>query len=215
MDIHFNNVNNDTIRRNPVIKAIFLGDEDVGKSNLIRIYSGYEFDRLIYPTICTDKYDNRIKFEDKDYKIIIYDTPGRERFRNMIKYLFRNINIVILVFDMTRKKSFLKLDNFLELIRENYSDFNKLTFLLIGNKADLSDEWEIKENVAKKFAEIIKSKFFISSAKNVPEQFKMFLDEFFKEYIKVYKPELENQPIRPIIHNLNNRNNRRRRTTCV
>ena len=214
MAIHFNNVSNDTIRRNPIIKAIFLGDENVGKSSLIRTYLGYEFDSLIYPTIGTDKYDNRIKFEDKDYKIIIYDTPGRERFRNMIKYLFRNINIVILVFDMTRKKSFLKLDNFLELIRENYSDFNKLTFLLIGNKADLSDNLEIKENVAKKFAEIIKSKFFLSSAKNAYENFKMFLDEFFKEYIKAYKPELENQPIRPRIQNLNNRNNRRR-TTCV
>ena len=73
---------------------------------------------------------------------------------------------------------------------------------------------EIKENVAKKFAEIIKSKFFLSSAKNAYENFKMFLDEFFKEYIKAYKPELENQPIRPRIQNLNNRNNRRR-TTCV
>jgi len=204
---------NNNIRRMPVVKTVFLGDQSVGKSNLIRSYLGYEFDEYLYSNIGSDRFDKKINFEDKDYKILIFDTPGQERFRHTIRWVLRNINIIILVFDMTRKKSFLELDIFLEYIQENSSNFDNLTFLLIGNKADLSDKWEIKEKDAKKFAEIMKSKFFLSSAKNKPGELKQFLDEFFLEYINKYKLELENpQNAQRVqrIQNLNNRPNRRR-----
>ena len=155
-------------------------------------------------------------FEDNSYKIIIYDTPGRERSRHLIKFNLRMVKIIFLVFDMTKKKTFLALDDFLEYIQEYSDNIHKYTFVLIGNKADLPEQWEIKEKDAKKFAQILNAKFFLASAKDEPDKFKIFMDGFFEDYIKIHKDELEqiqaNQQQR-LIGRPNP--NRRRRNHCA
>ena len=137
-----------------MIKAIFVGDYAVGKSSLINAYFGIEFNEWIYYNTSTDKFDTKIYVEDKSYKIIIYDSPGSQRYRRLMRFFLRNSRIIFLVFDMTNKQTFLELDNFLELIEEETGNLNKFTYVLIGNKADLKDRWEIKESDAQKFAEI-------------------------------------------------------------
>ena len=109
--------------------------------------------------------------------------PGRERFRNQIRPNLRNTKIIILVFDMTQKKTFLELDLFLEEIVNNLG--HRASLILIGNKSDRSDYLEIKEKEAKKFAEIINAKCFIASAKDEPEKFRIFLNDYLEEYIIV------------------------------
>ena len=205
------NINNN-IRRNIVIKAALIGDTEIGKSSLVTTYVGMEYSEYIYPNIGTEKYEKKMDFEDNSYKIIIYDTPGRERSRHLIRFNLRMVKIIFLVFDMTKKKTFLALDDFLEYIQEYSDNIHKYTFVLIGNKADLHEKWEIKEKDAKKFAEILNIRFFLASAKSEPDKFKIFMDEFFEEYIKRHKEELEriqvNQQQRAI--GLPNRNRRRR-----
>jgi len=209
--------NNNNIRRNIVIKDSFIGDADIGKSWLVYAYFGLEDTEYIYSNIGTEKYEKKLDFEVKSYKIIIYDTPGMERFRYQIRFQLRMAKIIFLVFDMTKKKSFLALDDFLEYIQENTDNINKYTFVLIGNKADLKDQWEIKEKDANKFAQILNAKFFLASAKNDPDKFRKFMDEFFEEYIQKHKEELEqleaNQQQRVIGHP--NPNRRRRRNHCA
>ena len=184
---------NNDIPRSTVIKAIFVGDYAVGKSSLINAYFGIEFNEWIFYNTSTDKFDTKIYVEDKSYKIIIYDSPGSQRYRRLMRFFLRNSRIIFLVFDMTNKQTFLELDNFLELIEEETGNLNKFTYVLIGNKADLKDRWEIKESDAQKFAEILKAKFFLSSAKNAANEFKIFMDEFFKDYIERHKEDLERQ----------------------
>ena len=179
--------NNNNLRRNIVIKASFIGDADIGKSWLVSSYIGIENTEYIYSNYSTEKYEKKLDFEEKSYKIIIYDTSGRERFRNQIRFQLRMAKIIFLVFDMTKKKSFLALDGFLEYIQEYTDNINKYTFVLIGNKADLKDQWEIKEKDANKFAQILNAKFFLASAKNDPDKFRKFMDEFFEEYIQKHK----------------------------
>ena len=155
-------------------------------------------------------------FEDKSYKIIIYDKPGRERSRHLIRFNLRMVKIIFLVFDMTKKKTFLALDDFLEYIQEYSDNIHKYTFVLIGNKADLPEKWEIKEKDAKKFAQLLNAKFLLASAKDEPDKFKIFMDGFFEDYIKRHKDELEqiqaNQQQR-LIGRPNP--NRRRRNHCA
>ena len=154
-------------------RAVILGLEGVGKSSLLDVYSGIEFKEDIYTNFMTSDYIKRIKFEDSDYNIRISDTPGRERFLNTLRGYIRNAQIIILVFDMTKKDSFLYLDKILELIFETIND-NKVMFVLIGNKADLRDKWEIKESDAKKFANILHAKFFYQVRRKNKENFKIF-----------------------------------------
>ena len=116
---------------------------------------------------------------------------------------------------MTRKKSFLYLDRILELIYEE-RDINEYMFVLIGNKADVRDKWEIKESDVKKFADIIYAKFLLTSAKNDPKILQEFLDKAFIDYIRLYNVGLNGQPNQRRQQNiiLNRGNRRRRRGLC-
>ena len=175
--INFNKMNgNDRLK---TFKAITLGFNFVGKTSLIDSYNGIEFKENVYNcTMGTNFYNKEIKFKDSTYSINSWDTPGCEIFMDLLKQFFRNTHIFILVFDMTNKKSFLYLDKLLEEI-ELQMDINKIMFVLIGNKSARYDKWEIKESDAKKFADIIHAKFFLSSVKNEPERFRQFLDGVF------------------------------------
>jgi len=201
--------NNDYTIRLKSIRAVFLGLDGVGKTSLLEKYLGIENIDDPYSTILSNDYSKKIKFDDLDYTVRIMDTPGRERFINALRVYIRTSRIIFLVFDMTRKESFLHLDRLLEMISENINN-NKVMFVLIGNKADLLDKFEIKEKDAKKFAEILNAKFFLSSAKNSAISLNEFIDGVFQDYIKLYNERLDPDLIRREENiNLERRNRRR------
>ena len=201
--------NNDYTIRLKSIRAVFLGLDGVGKTSILEKYLGIENINDPYSTILSNDYSKKIKFDDLDYTVRIIDTPGRERFINVLRVYIRNARIIFLVFDMTRKESFLHLDRLLEMISENINN-NKVMFVLIGNKADLLDKFEIKEKDAKKFAEILNAKFFLSSAKNSAISLNEFIDGVFQDYIKLYNERLDPDLIRREENiNLERRNRRR------
>ena len=204
------NINQIRLKR---IRAVFAGLDGVGKTSLLNIYTGIEFQDYVYSGFITNDYSKKIKFEDLDYVVKIFDVPGTERFLNVLKIYIRNAQIIFLVFDMTKKASFLYLDTILELIFKTIND-NKVMFVLIGNKADLRNEWEIKESDAKKFANILHAKFFLSSAKNEQRELQDFLDGVFQDYIRIYNGRFPNQE-RPRNINLNRRNRREIRQCFV
>ena len=198
------NNNNNRIRLTN-IRAIFVGETKVGKTSLIGNYFGEMFQEDTLSTFTCDNYIKRIRDEDNVYNVKIWDSPGMERYLRVLRILLRSVHVIVLVFDMTRKKSFLFLDKILEIVFDVRDDINKVMFLLIGNKADLRDKWEIKESDAKKFADIIHAKFILTSAKDGPALLKDFLETAFKEYLKQYNEGLDN-PIQRI--NLERRNRR-------
>ena len=91
-------------------KAVTIGLDGVGKTSLINCYSGQEFEDNIYSTVASSCYVKKIKFENLNYSIRIWDTPGREVFIRLLRIFLKNAHIIILVFDMTKKESFLYLD---------------------------------------------------------------------------------------------------------
>ena len=99
------------------------------------------------------------------------------------KYI-ANSDIVVLVYDITDEQSFLELQYWIDqAIEKNGKD---IYFILVGNKSDLIDKEVVKEETAKKFAEIIKAKFTLASAKDNYLQFKEFLENAIKDYIINY-----------------------------
>ena len=209
-----NNGNNNRIRIK-TINVLFAGQYAVGKSCLIQNYFGHKLNDDYFYYSYLDTPTKNIKDDDSEYRIRIFDFPGTERFMSTISSYLRYSKVVVLVFDMTRKESFLYLDRILELIYEE-RDINEYMFVLIGNKADVRDKWEIKESDAKKFADIIHAKFLLTSAKNEPKILQEFLDKAFIDYIRLYNAGLNGQPNQRRQQNiiLNRGNRRRRRGLC-
>ena len=85
-----------------------------------------------------------------NYKFIIWDLKDRERFRFLFPYFCRGACAGLLCFDLTSRDSFLELENWIGLFRDNIGD---IPIFLIGTKYDLESfkvsEEEIRDFIKK------------------------------------------------------------------
>ncbi|XP_035577808.1 ras-related protein Rab-2A-like [Zalophus californianus] len=80
-----------------------------------------------------ESYQNLTRVADYCENNYIQDTAGQERFRTLTPSYYRGAEGVILVYDVTRRDTFVKLDNWLNEL-ETYCTRNDVVNLLVGNK---------------------------------------------------------------------------------
>ena len=103
----------------------------------------------------------------------------------MTKFFIAEAKIIVLVYDITKKRSFLELDYWLDTILNILGP--KVFLILVGNKSDLYENEEVREQDAKKFAQIIKAKFVLVSAKTDDLHWNDFFENALRDYIKFMK----------------------------
>ena len=74
-------------------------------------------------------------------KIQIWDTPGHEDFQEIRRTYYKGAIGALLVYDITRKETFIHVIKWLEEIKSNISE--QITIILIGNKKDLENKREV------------------------------------------------------------------------
>ena len=171
------------------IKVIFLGAGGVGKTSLIKRYINHIYDEYQNPTVGSSYVSKRIYYNNKDYNLNIWDVAGAEKYRSLAKFFIKESNIIVLVYDITSKKSFLDLQFYLDTILDNIN--YKISIILVGNKKDLYNNIEIKESVGNNFAKVIKAKFAEVSAKNNDNEWNEFFENALKDYIKQIEKTIE------------------------
>ena len=95
----------------------------------------------------------------------MWDTTGEERFRNAAKIFFKDARAVLLIYDITRKRTFEEIKNYWANQAKENTCLN-IVLGLIGNKSDLFEEEQVKEEEAKEFAQSIGAFFMLTSAKH-------------------------------------------------
>ena len=90
----------------PKYKIIFLGDQGTGKSCILNRFVEDKFDDNYQATIGLDFQSKNIQIDNQDIHLLLYDTAGQEKFRSLIPMYTREANIIILVYDISRKESF-------------------------------------------------------------------------------------------------------------
>uniref|UniRef100_A0A7N9B1S6 RAB18B, member RAS oncogene family n=1 Tax=Mastacembelus armatus TaxID=205130 RepID=A0A7N9B1S6_9TELE len=93
----------------------------------------------------------------------VADTAGQERFRTLTPSYYRGAQGVILVYDVTKRDTFTKLENWLNEL-ETYTTRNDIVKMLVGNKID-KDDREVDRNEGLKFARKHSMLFIEASAK--------------------------------------------------
>ena len=138
------------------ISLILLGNSAVGKTNVFKRFRNKKFDPINASSTGIDSAYKLIKINDKDiYKIALYDTAGQERYKSLPQSYFRNVNGVLLLFDLSNKTSFDEVNKWMNQIKE-FSNYNErkeddITIYLIGNKIDLVEKGkEVIDEIAKK-----------------------------------------------------------------
>ena len=95
-------------------KVVLIGESGVGKTSIINRYISNTFSSILTSTpgasfttktVFLNDFNQSIKFE-------IWDTAGQEKYRALAKVFYKNAAVCILVYDITRKKSFDELKNF-------------------------------------------------------------------------------------------------------
>ena len=206
--------NNDKDNLNQIgLKILIIGDSQVGKTSLLLKYVDNIFPEEHIGTIGVeykDKYVTRGKF---NIRLSIWDTAGQERFRSITKNIFRNANGVLFVYDVTVKKSF-------ESIREWIKDTQKIDKnkkgIILGNKIDLDNKV-----VGKDYLEDLGKKFEMPvlevSAKdniNVAEGFNLIVDELLKDKTEEEIIELYSRKNKSDLSINTNKTDVRQKTRC-
>ena len=111
------------------IKFIVIGDQSVGKTNIISRFTKGEFSNNYIITIGLDYVSYNIKIDNKLFRLQIWDTAGSERFRSVTKGYYSNSACALIVYDITNEKSF---DSIKEWVKECKLYSNNNTFSISG-----------------------------------------------------------------------------------
>nr|BAJ21350.1 Rab-family small GTPase RabX32 [Tetrahymena thermophila] len=115
------------------MKVILLGDSAVGKSKLVERFLLDDYEERNMSTYALTMYRHVANLDGKQYKIDIWDTAGQEQFQTLHASYYFQANCCILVFDITRKITYLNLKKWYTEMREHCPD---IPCILIANKID-------------------------------------------------------------------------------
>jgi len=148
------------------LKIILLGDISVGKTSLLLRFINNNFNEKQGPSINVDKKTKSISLDsDTVANLSIWDTVGQERFRNLTKNYYSDIQGAIIVYDINNKESFQQVDFWYKDLQDNAP--KNVLIMLIGNKTDIRNEQSVSWVEGKNYGDLKKINcFYEVSAKN-------------------------------------------------
>jgi small GTP-binding protein len=129
-------------------KVVIVGDSDVGKTSIIRVFDEQTFDKSIGPTVGASFLSKTVMVKQLSVVLNIWDTAGQERYRSLIPTYAHGAHAAILCYDASNAASFEALDGWLESL-QRFCSPDCLLFV-VGNKIDL--EGRVEQADAKRWA---------------------------------------------------------------
>ena len=136
---------------NPKYKLIFLGDQSVGKSCILNRFLNDTFIEDYQATIGLDFQSKNVQIDNQDIHLLLYDTAGQEKFRSLIPMYTRDANIILLVYDISNRDSFINLSQWLKDLTN--VNLDEVILCIVGNKNDLVEKRTVNTEEGQKFAE--------------------------------------------------------------
>lgn len=161
-------------------KVVVCGDPGVGKTSTILRLTDNAFMRTYIPTLGVSVSERLMMLGDKHVNLVLWDIAGQSKFEIMRRHFYKGTDAVILIFDLTNRKSFESVSNWFNDIRKYEQEIIGLIF---GNKEDLLDERDIPAEEAIKIAETLNLEYVETSAltgKNIEHSFYKVAETLFK-----------------------------------
>ena len=140
-----------------------FGEGRVGKTCILKRYLTNTFDDEELSTTSASNFEHVEEYNNQNYTLSIYDTAGQERYGTLTNQYINGLNGLFLVYDITSRETFNKIDNWMERVKERL-DINKVAIILIGNKCDCEDNREVTSEEGKNLANNLNVNFFVFSA---------------------------------------------------
>ena len=117
-----------------------LGTFAVGKTSLVQRYVHSIFSDRYHTTVGVKIEKTQVQIEDTDVDLIIWDLHGEDDFQHVRLSYLKGSSGCIYVVDGTRETTLATALNLKEIVENK---IGKIPFVLIVNKLDLKDQWEI------------------------------------------------------------------------
>ena len=160
-------------------KILLLGDSSVGKTCFLKRYTDNTFQDAYLSTI---GFDFKFKFvtldNGKTVKVQLWDTAGQERFRTIAKSYYKGAHGIILIYDVTNRKTYDNIKKWLNQIRDEAG--NRISIILVANKIDCEDLRQVTKEEGESLAKSCNLPIFEASAKdsiNVNESFQLLVEK--------------------------------------
>ena len=174
---------------------LLLSYTGAGKTCIINRFVRGDF----HGTIATMGVDNFVKdvklSHGKTIRMMIVDNGGHEFQRCIVSNYYKRADGIILIYDITDKKSFEVADYYLKDLRKSEIS-NVIPIFLVGNKMDLEEKREITFEEGEKFAKENGLMFCECSAKtgeNIDFIFNKLANKIHENKIKKEKEKMEKE----------------------
>lgn len=122
-------------------KVCLLGASSVGKTSLVRRFV-YDVFSEKYLTTIGVKIDRKlVSVGERETSLVVWDIQGEDQFAHILPTYIRGASGCLLVADGTRKNT---VEKALELAGRVSATVGEVPSILILNKVDLEQEWEIE-----------------------------------------------------------------------
>lgn len=148
-----------------LFKYIVIGDTGTGKSCLLLQFTDKRFQHVHDLTVGVEFGSRNVTIaQKKAIKLQIWDTAGQESFRSITRSYYRGACAALLLYDITRRDSFLHLTQWLEEVQRTANP--EIVIMLVGNKIDLEHRRAVTTNEGREFARKHNLIFIETSAKS-------------------------------------------------
>ena len=114
-------------------KLLILGDRFTGKTSFCSRFALNEFNLEIKSSEQSNCYLKTISLLNKEIKVYLIDVINS--LNNAIEELFKNVKGVMVIYDITKQKTFETTEKIIKEVRQKIG--NTIPILLLGNKNDL------------------------------------------------------------------------------
>lgn len=139
-------------------KICMVGAFATGKTSLVARFVKSIYSDIYHSTVGVKIDKKLIKLAEQEVNLILWDIHGEDEFQKVQMSYLRGASGYFLVVDGTRKHT---LERAICLQKKVEASVGKVPFILVLNKSDLTDDWEIEETMLDELKEkswqIIKS----------------------------------------------------------
>jgi small GTP-binding protein len=144
-------------------KVLLVGDSGVGKSSIILRFTEHYFEDNFVNTIGVDFRCHSLEFNNKIYKLQIWDTAGQDKFQSITTSYYRGSNGIILVYDVCNPSSLDRLKFWYNEVKKKVTE--DIPMIIVGNKIDLSSNRKVSYEEGEAFAKELNMQYLECSTK--------------------------------------------------
>jgi small GTP-binding protein len=133
-------------------KIVMIGDGAVGKTAMTTRFTQNFFDADYKRTIGSDFAVKRLQLADIDAQVTlqVWDLAGQPRFESVRQGFYRGARGGLLLYDVTRRRTFLNAENWKEEAFRNLQ--NEIPLILVANKVDLKESRVVTSEEGEEYA---------------------------------------------------------------